>query len=240
VLLTGAGARAAALGLNRVLDRRIDALNPRTQSRELPSGTMNLVQAWGVIIAGLVIYLVGAAMLGKTCLLWSWVPLAVFVIYPLMKRFTWACHFGVGAGLALAPLGALIGVTNEVPKTTPIYWLAGFTFFWVAGFDTLYATLDEEFDKAHGIFSIPARFGKATAQDAALMMHALAGFCLVVLRWNAFSAKGPLIWLALVPVGTLLALEQQSGYSLEGNARFFKINAWVGVAAAFYIFMGVL
>jgi 4-hydroxybenzoate polyprenyltransferase len=239
IILAGTGARAAALGLNRILDRAIDAKNPRTAMRELATGELKLGQAWNVVVIGGLGYLMAAALLGKTCLLLSPLPLIVFALYPLMKRVTWAAHFGVGLGLALAPLGGYVGVTGEIPHSAGPWWLAGFTLAWVSGFDILYATMDEAFDRKEGLHSIPADFGTLPAQDTALMLHALAFFCLAAMRWAAFAGKGSLLWLALIPVGTLLTLEQKSGYSLEKNAAFFKINAWIGVAALLYVAAGV-
>src|SRR5690606_38775959 len=111
IILAGTGARTAALAINRILDRRIDALNPRTKERELPSGKLSLGKAYVVTTAGLVLYFAAAYKICDLVLYLSPVPLVVFIIYPLMKRFTWLCHFGVGLGLALAPLGGWIAVT---------------------------------------------------------------------------------------------------------------------------------
>jgi 4-hydroxybenzoate polyprenyltransferase len=193
-----------------------------------------------VVALGSSIYLIGSAALGPTCLMLSPIPLLAFTLYPLMKRFSPAAHFGVGFSLALAPLGGYVGIMNALPQSQGPWWLAGFTLCWVAGFDILYATQDEAFDKKLGLHSIPASFGTPTALDVALMLHALAFFCLAAMRWTAFAEKGPWLWAALLPVGLLLALEQKSGYSLENNSSFFKINAWVGVAAFVFVLVGVL
>lgn len=243
IVLAGTGARAAALSLNRLIDQKIDARNPRTQSRELASGALNPTQGWGVVVMGTAVYLFGAARLGQTCLKLSPIPLLVFVIYPLMKRFTAAAHFGVGTGLALAPLGAYVGITNSIPGTNVPgpWWLAGFTLCWVSGFDVLYATMDEAFDKAEGLHSIPSKFGIPVAQDCALMLHALAFFCLSAMRWVAFKDKAAWLWLALLPTALLLMAEQKSGSSsLDKDSPFFKINAWIGVAVLGYVVAGVL
>ena len=241
IVLAGTGARAAALSLNRLLDRKIDAKNPRTASRELVSGALQPSQGWGVMIIGTAVYLFAAQQLGSFCLMLSPIPLAVFTLYPLMKRFTWTAHFGVGLGLALAPLGGYIGVMNALPHRPMLgpVWLAAFTLTWVSGFDILYATMDESFDRKEGLFSIPAKFGVPAAQDTALMLHALAFFCLSAMRWTAFREKGTWLWLALLPAGLLLMLEQRSGYSLDKDSAFFKINAWIGVAVLFYVVAGV-
>ena len=238
IILAGTGARTAALSLNRLIDRKIDAKNPRTKVRELPSGSLKLSQAWGIFAIGCAVYMAAAASLGRLCLILSPLPLIIFTLYPLMKRFTWAAHFGVGAGLALAPLGGYIGITGAWPITKGPWWLAAFTLCWVAGFDVLYATMDEAFDRKEGLHSIPAKFSTPVAQDVALMLHALAFFCLTAMRWTAFPHKSAWLWIALIPAASLLAAEQKSGYSLEQDSPFFKINAWVGVAVLAYVIAG--
>ncbi len=240
IILAGVGARTAALALNRLVDARIDAKNPRTQGRELPSGALAPIQGWAISAAGALLYLLAASRLGSTCLRLSPLPLAVFALYPLMKRFTWAAHFGVGLGLALAPLGGYVGMTDALPTGSGPWWLAGFAFCWVAGFDVLYACLDEDFDRKEGLHSIPSHFGRPIAQDVALILHGLALFCLVVMRWDAFAAKPAWIWLALLPVAVLLTLEQKYGYSLDKDSPFFRVNAWIGAAAFLYVLAGVL
>jgi 4-hydroxybenzoate polyprenyltransferase len=240
IIVAGIGARAAALALNRLIDRRIDAKNPRTKDRELPSGGLSLAQGWAVVGVGSLVYLAAAAALGRLCLLLSPLPLLIFVGYPLMKRFTWAAHFGVGCGLALAPLGGYVGIAGAMPHSQGPWWLAGFTLCWVAGFDVLYATLDEAFDRKEGLHSIPADFSVPVAQDTALMLHGLAFFCLSAMRLTAFHSKPTWIWLALLPAGLLLAAEQRSGYSLDKDSLFFKVNAWIGVAVLGYVMAGAL
>ncbi|HTB23508.1 MAG TPA: UbiA-like polyprenyltransferase [bacterium] len=233
IVLAGAGARTAALALNRLLDRAIDARNPRTAGRELPSGKLSPAQGWGIAAGGTALYLVSVAAL-RTWLLWlAPIPLIIFVLYPLMKRFTWTCHFGVGLGLALAPLGGALGYNPDLDIATPVLWLALFTFFWVSGFDVLYATLDEEFDIAEGLFSVPAKMGPGMAQDLGMVLHGAALLCLGGLANDTLvPMAGPLAWAALTPAAILLLLEQRFGYSLEPGSPFFTVNAWIGVAVA--------
>ncbi|HET9887504.1 MAG TPA: UbiA-like polyprenyltransferase, partial [bacterium] len=181
IFVAGTGARTTALALNRILDRNIDARNPRTASRELPSGKISLTQGWAVAIAGLVLYCGALALLPPLCWRLAPIPLAVFVLYPLMKRFTPFAHLGVGLGLALGPIAAWVAVTGSFAGATPVYELALFTWLWVAGFDVLYATLDEEFDRREGLHSIPGRYGKPAALRIAAMMHAIAFAALAIL-----------------------------------------------------------
>lgn len=233
IVLAGTGARTCALALNRLFDRAIDARNPRTAVRELPSGQLSVAQGWAIAGAGLLLYLAAAWALGPLLLVLAPIPLVVFAAYPLMKRFTWTAHFGVGAGLALAPLGGALGYHPELPPHPGALWLAAFTFCWVSGFDILYATLDEAFDRKEGLFSIPSKFGKSTAQDLGLVLHGLALLCLGGLAQDILvPMAGNLAWLLLVPAAVLLLLEQRFGYDLEPGSPFFSVNAWIGVAVA--------
>jgi 4-hydroxybenzoate polyprenyltransferase len=240
IVVTGAGARTAALAINRLFDARIDARNPRTANRELVTGALNRGQAWAIVGVGLVIYALGAAALGPLCLMLSPIPLAVFVIYPLMKRFTWTCHFGVGLGLALAPLGGALGYHPVWPLEHAVWWLGAFALFWVSGFDVLYALLDEAFDRKEGLYSVPSRFGASTALDLGLMLHGAALLCLGALVHHYFEPRiGLIAWAAMAPAIVLLLLEQKTGYSLEMGSPFFKINAWIGVAVGAAVLVGV-
>ena len=144
ILVAATGARTAALAINRIIDRNIDRLNPRTAERELPAGKISLVNAVIITAVGLCAYFFSAYKICELVLYLSPVPLIVFIVYPLMKRFTWLCHFGVGLGLALAPLGGWIAVTCSLEGLFPAIILSAFTICWVSGFDIIYATLDEE------------------------------------------------------------------------------------------------
>ncbi len=238
LVLAGTGARTFALAFNRILDRFIDARNPRTKGRELPSGVLSLGQAWGVALAGLLLYIGSAWALGFWCLVLSPIPLAVFVAYPWMKRFTFLAHAGVGAGLGLSALGGFVGAANLPPLDPAVWWVALFTFFWVSGFDILYAIQDEAFDRREGLHSIPARFGPRSAALAGAVCHFSALACLLALPFGAFASHRPAAFAALVPVALLLGAEQQLGHSLEPQAAFFKVNAWVGVFVLLYVLAG--
>jgi 4-hydroxybenzoate polyprenyltransferase len=235
VVLAGFGARVVALGLNRIIDRKIDARNPRTVVRELPRGTMGLAEAWGVVAAGLVLYLVAAGLLGPICLLLSPIPLAVFVVYPTMKRFTPLAHFGVGLGLAVAPLGAFMAVRQSFDDSAPALLLGAFTLFWVAGFDIIYATLDEAFDRANGLHSMPSRFGKTAALRVSAFLHLAAFAALAVLvLWRLKTVPALLL---LGVTGLLLALEHRQGRDVE--TAFFRINALLGFVVLALVMAGL-
>jgi len=236
VVLAGVGARTLALALNRILDRAIDARNPRTKARELPSGSLSLAAGWAVAMAGGLLYLAAALALGSWCLALSPIPPLVFILYPLMKRFTPAAHLGVGLGLGLAPLGGWMAVAQAWPPSQPACLLAGFTLCWVSGFDVLYAIQDMDFDRREGLHSIPARFGARAARLSALILHLGALACLIGLGLGFGNAWA---WLALAPAAALLGLEQWLGSSLEPGSSFFTVNAWLGFAVLLYVAVGL-
>ena len=227
VLMAAAGARTAGMSLNRIVDRYMVARNPRTAIRELPAGRMHLGHAGVVTVAGLGVYLAGAAWLGPVCLALSPIPVLVFWGYPYLKRFTPLAHFGVGLSLALAPVGAYLALRPDLLETLRGVWpLALFTFFWVSGFDIIYATLDMDFDRRDGLRSLPADLGPDRALAISGVLHALALACLAALvasRWNHPSA-----WLLWGVCAVLLFLEHRN--SRDVDLAFFKFNAWISFA----------
>lgn len=232
IILAGIGARTAALAINRILDRRIDALNPRTMERELPSGKIGIGNAYTITLIGLILYFGSAYFICDLVLILSPIPLLVFIIYPLMKRFTYLCHFGVGLGLALAPLGGWIAVTCSLEGIFPAVVLSLFTLFWVAGFDIIYATLDEEFDKKAGVYSIVSIFGKDAALRVSSVLHLAAYFSVAFLYF--YMMKTIFAGLFLVIIGFLLYLEHRKSENVD--FAFFRINIIIG----FVIFLFVL
>lgn len=163
------GARTMAMALNRIVDARIDALNPRTADREIPAGTVSSAHAGGVAAVGMVALLVAVSQLPPiTWYLWP-VPVALFVLYPYAKRFTWACHLILGITIGLAPLGAWIAVTGSFALGGVLLAIA--VALWIAGFDVIYALMDVAFDREQGLHSIPARFGATRALLIARAFH---------------------------------------------------------------------
>jgi 4-hydroxybenzoate polyprenyltransferase len=238
LLILGAatGARTVGFAVNRIVDRRIDAKNPRTAGRELPSGKMTLAQAYTILGIALVGYLACAAALNPLCLALSPLPLIVFSIYPFMKRFTSLSHFGLGASLALGPLGAFFAVHPSVSLVLPAALLSLFTWLWASGFDIIYSTSDEAFDKREGLFSFPARFGSRRALQWSGVIHAISFFVLAGVYLVAF--RGSLIAAALLLLaGFLLYLEQKK--SSDINLAFFKINAVLGFVVLLFVIVGV-
>jgi 4-hydroxybenzoate polyprenyltransferase len=236
IILAGFGARTAAFAFNRIIDRHIDSLNPRTASRELPAQKMSLAEACGVGLFGVVIYVGSAWKIAPICFYLSPIPLATFILYPFLKRFTPLAHFGVGAADALAPLGGWMAVQKSFQNVGPALWLGGFTFFWVSGFDIIYATMDETFDRAHGLSSLPARYGKEAALRISGLLHWLAFGCLVMLYLQLFRSS-PLALLTLTVIGGLLWLEHRLSDNID--LAFFKINAVLGFGILGFIATGV-
>jgi 4-hydroxybenzoate polyprenyltransferase len=225
VLLAGFFARMFAMLLNRIVDRHIDARNPRTLSREIPAKKVSLMEAWLLVAAALAGYLACAEALGAICLVLSPIPVIVFAIYPHMKRFTPLAHFGVGLGLCLAPLGAYVGTSLSLPLSLPIAALSTFMFFWASGFDIIYSTLDEEFDRATGLLSLPVSLGRKGALIVSGALHITAFAALVVF---AASFQPQLIALALLGLsGLFLFLEHRFSHNVD--LAFFRGNVVVGI-----------
>jgi 4-hydroxybenzoate polyprenyltransferase len=163
-------------------------------------------------------------MLSPLCLALSPAPLAAFIVYPYMKRFTPLAHFGVGAALAFAPLGGFVAVTGSTADAAAALWLAGFTLFWVAGFDVIYATLDIDFDRGAGLHSLPARLGRRRGLAVAMFVHLLAVGCLIGLFFT--SLDGTLAGLGIAAVAGVLAAEHWLAERV--NLAFFQLNIAVG------------
>ena len=186
ILIAAIGARGLAMSLNRIIDRDIDALNPRTSNRHLVSGTMSMKTAWSLSMIFLIMLLVGAWRLNEVALMMSWVPVLVFVIYPYTKRYTWLCHLWLGLCLGLAPAGAWLAIAGDVhgwvaitglfETHTDILWYPTIFFIslgvalWITAFDINYARMDVESDRKHGINSFPARFSKKATTRTSIQL----------------------------------------------------------------------
>jgi 4-hydroxybenzoate polyprenyltransferase len=224
------GARTLAMGLNRLIDREIDARNPRTAARELPSGKVSVAQVW--LLCGVSLALLVAATFQLdpiTRVLWP-IPVALFVLYPYTKRFTWLCHAVLGLSIGLAPLGAWLAVGAGGAEPAPyLLWLG--IACWIGGFDVIYATADVEFDREHGVHSLPARFGVARALTIVRIAHVVTIGCFAGAALQL--DLGIAAWVGIVVAAALLAWEN-SIVSAEDLSRidkaFFTVNSWVGVA----------
>ncbi|HTR96344.1 MAG TPA: 4-hydroxybenzoate octaprenyltransferase [Candidatus Acidoferrales bacterium] len=235
IAIAAVGARTAGMSLNRLIDRQIDARNPRTRGRELPAGRMRLAEAWLLLAGSTLAYLIACAALGAWYLEVAAIPLAVFTLYPYLKRWTPFCHVGVGLALALSPLAGFAAAHPDLERWRPAVALAAFALAWVTGFDIIYATLDEDFDRTSGLHSLVAWLGRPVAMRVSWTLHALAALALAIACGSLaggvralatpFGALGAALFVATV---VLLALEQRLAQDV--NLAFFKINVWVGAA----------
>ncbi len=171
-------ARTAAMAWNRFVDRDIDAQNPRTRDREIPTGRVSAAAALGLVVLAAAGFIVAATALGPLPLRLSPLALAIILGYSYTKRFTWLSQLFLGLALAGAPLGAWIAVTGALHPAA--IFLAAAVLTWVAGFDTIYACQDVDFDRTHHLHSLPARFGLKTAINIARVLHGLTVICLIV------------------------------------------------------------
>lgn len=228
ITLAGLGARTLGMAMNRILDSRLDSLNPRTVSRDLPSGKLTPAQAWSVAAAGLGLYLLACAALGPVCLKLSPVPALVLISYSLLKRFTALCHFGIGLSLALGPLGAHVAITGGTTAPPALLFLALFTFCWISGSDILYALQDLDSDRETGVHSIPASAGPTGARWIAAGVHFVALASAFAL-WIA-TGLGVASGAALAITGIALAMMYWERWPLA--FRFFPVSAIAGIAGA--------
>ena len=185
ILLAMAGARSLAMALNRLIDVEIDARNPRTAMRELPSGRLTRTQVIWFCAASLVALILAVSQLPRITWYLCAVPVVLFVLYPYAKRVTWACHLLLGVTIGIAPVGGWLAVTGEFAAAPLLLWGAVAT--WIAGFDVIYALLDEDFDRAQGVQSMPARFGRAGALRITRALH-VATTALLILAGIAAGA----------------------------------------------------
>jgi len=223
------GARSGAMGMNRILDRKIDALNPRTRHRELPSGKITLLEAWVFSLLSFALLVYAAWRLNPLCLKLSPLAIALVVFYSFPKRFTWGSHFFLGLAISAAPLGGWLAVRDEFAP--PAFLLALAVLLWLAGFDILYALQDVEFDRTHGLFSIPQRFGVRKALQISRLLHVLVVGLLGLLGLSLELAAP--FWAGLVVVAGLLLYEHslvREDDLSRLNTAFFNVNGWISIS----------
>lgn len=182
VILAMVGARTCAMGFNRIVDRRFDAANPRTAERALPAGKVGLVEAWVLVVAAAALFIFACWSLNPLTLLLAPFALGLTLLYSLTKRFTSLCHLILGLALSFAPLGGWVAVTGSLAGYP--YVLSLGVLFWVAGFDTVYACLDADFDRQAGLYSLPSRFGRKNAFRLAGIFHILAFLLFAATGWQ--------------------------------------------------------
>ena len=231
ILLAFTGARTAAMAFNRILDRKIDADNPRTAARELPAGLLSLRTAWVFTIAAAAVFLAAAAALGPLPLLLAPACLAIILGYSAFKRFSWSAHLVLGLGLALAPGGAWIAITGSLAEPAVPLWLMAAVACWVAGFDILYSLQDASFDRARGLHSIPVRFGVRGALRLSALLHVgtVAGLVAV----HVTAGLGPWHAVGIGLIAVLLAYEHalvRPDDLSRLDRAFFDLNGYVSLA----------
>lgn len=239
-ILAFAGARAAAMTLNRLIDARIDAINPRTQTRAIPAGKIKASHAAIFTVLAFAIMIFAAAQLPPLCLWLS--PIAVFWLsfYSFTKRFTWLCHIVLGIALGGAALGGWVAAGGELSLPAP-WLLALCVCTWVAGFDIIYALQDRDFDRQQKLHSIPARFGIPNALAFSSALHVVTLASLVAL--GCLMSLGSFFWCGATIVGAALVYEHKlvkPDDLSKINAAFFTTNGVVSIIAFVAIFLDKL
>lgn len=233
-------ARNAAMGFNRWADRQIDARNPRTAGRDVPAGRIKPRQALTFTLVNVALFVAVAWTIHPLCGTMSFVALVFLLGYSYLKRFTWLCHFGVGAALGIAPAGAYIAVTGHL--TMAVGWLCLMVFFWSSGFDILYSLADEEIDREQGLHSIPQRFGRRRAMAISAVVH-LTEFVLVPLfltsagLTDGWAIAAGVFFLAMLVYQHLIISPNDLS---RLNAAFFTANGLASLVFATLIYLSIL
>jgi 4-hydroxybenzoate polyprenyltransferase len=228
ILAAMVGARTAAMSFNRVADLRIDADNPRTRQRPLPSGRLSPAWALVVLILSCALFALAAWQLNPLCLALAPLALAIVLGYSYTKRFTWATHVVLGIGLAIAPIGAWLAMYG--PASSVPWLLALAVTCWTAGFDIIYSCQDVGFDRERGLHSIPARFGVATALRVSSGLHLVMVVALAALA--AAAGLGP-IYLGGVAITAVALIYEHRLVRPDDlsrvNLAFFTMNGWISI-----------
>ncbi len=236
VTLAMVGARTLAMALNRLVDAELDGRNPRTASRELPAGALSRVQVIALCGVALALFLIAISQLDPVVrYLWP-IPVAMFVVYPYLKRFTWLCHLWLGACLALAPVGAWLAVSGRAPWEA--WAIGGAVMLWVAGFDLFYSLFDLDHDRREGLRSWAVRFGERGVFRGARLFH--VGAVVLLATAGVGLDIGPLYWLGVLAAAALLVYEHsivRPGDLRRLDAAFFTLNGVI--SAVFFAFVAL-
>jgi 4-hydroxybenzoate polyprenyltransferase len=222
------GARTCAMATNRLVDRWIDAANPRTAGRHLPRGVLDASDMKALVLGGAALMFLAAWMLNPLCLTLAPLALLFLVGYSYTKRFTWTSHWILGFTDGIAAAGGWAAVRGRIDPPAFVLWFA--LTVWIAGFDLIYACQDVEFDRAHGLHSVPARFGMGAALWIARINHALTAVALAAL--GILAALGPIYWLGWLVVVGLLIYEHTlvSARDLSRlDMAFFNVNGYIAL-----------
>jgi 4-hydroxybenzoate polyprenyltransferase len=238
VVVAFTSARFAAMGFNRIVDREIDARNPRTRSREIPSGTMSVREASAAVAIASVVFFVAAWQLNMLCLILAPLALGWVLFYSYTKRFTRWSHLVLGVGLSIAPVGGYLAITGH--WSDPWWMLISLAIAvatWVGGFDILYALQDVSFDRENGLYSVPSTFGEANALGIARVLHFLTVAALAV---AGVGAGAGIVYFAGVVVAGLLLLYEHSLVKANDfsrlDAAFFTMNGVISIVFLGFVF----
>jgi len=235
ILLAMVGARSAAMGFNRIADADLDAKNPRTLIREIPAGLLTEKDAVLFVLGSSALFIFSAAMVGRLCFILSFPVLFLLLFYSVTKRFTKYCHLYLGFAISLAPAGAWIAVTGSLSFSVLFLTLALMTY--IAGFDILYACQDIDFDREHGLFSMPSKLGAVKSMTISSLLHLMTFIFLIIMHFT--FGMHPLFLLFLLAIGVLLIAEHKivRPDNLEKiDIAFFNINSMISIL----LFAGVL
>ena len=233
ILIAMVGARSAAMAFNRLVDRKFDALNPRTQQWELPRGSVKVREAVILTLFSSVVFVYAAYQLNFVCFVLSPVAVAVIFFYSMTKRFTWTSHLFLGLALSLAPMGAWLAVSGspiDLPELATPFFLGLAVLFWLAGFDIIYSLQDHEFDRQQGLHSIPVRFGVVRALELSSLFHLCTLIFLALVGVTA--GMGLIYWLGWLIVSVILFWEHRivrPNDLSRINRAFFDFNAYVSI-----------
>lgn len=239
ITLAMVGARSAAMGLNRIIDRTVDAKNPRTKERPLPKGLLTVKESMLFVLISFALLFYAVSVLSPRHIVYLPLIVAVLVVYSYTKRFTYLCHLVLGVAIGFAPLGGWVAVTKQVDPESLL--LLAVVAFWVAGFDIIYATQDLEFDRENNLHSIPARFGLPAALLTARLMHAMVVIMLIILYYILHLGW---YYLAGTAVTALLLHYEHSIISPADLSRlgvaFFNVNSLISVQLFIFVLIDVL
>jgi 4-hydroxybenzoate polyprenyltransferase len=233
IVVAMVSARSTAMGLNRIIDRRIDALNPRTTNREIPAGKIKVWETVLFVAVAIAVFVLSAYMLNPLCFRLSGIALFFIFLYSFTKRFTWVSHFVLGITISGAPVGAWIAVTGGFDPKILLLGLA--VVFWLAGFDILYAFQDIEFDRKYGLYSIPVRFGISRSLRISRICHFLT-WTLLLLTGISFGMVSP-FYFGLVITAILLLYEHslvKADDLSKLNKAFFDMNGYISITVFFF------
>ena len=228
IVVAMVGARTAAMGFNRIVDRQIDAGNPRTQNRELPAGKVSLQGAVALVVVASILFFVAAWQINSLALLLSPLTLCALFFYSFCKRFTSLSHFVLGLCLGIAPVGAWVAVTGKIEWAPCV--LCAAVIAWVAGFDMIYATMDVEFDRQTGLNSMVTKIGISRALNFARLLH--VAFLGLLLAFGALTGLGALYYGAVALIGGFIIYEHilvKPDDLRRVNAAFFTMNGAISV-----------